>query len=50
MMMDDRNNGATIMSNDSEEEFNLGLAPSSHHHHQPFKQEVAEGIEYANAP
>ena len=39
------------MSNDSEEEFNLGLTPSSHHHHhQPFKQEVAEGIEYANAP
>jgi len=51
MMMDGRVNGstATIMSPDSEEEFQLGLNPSSHLH-QPFKQEVAEGMDSAYAP
>ena len=51
MMMDSRVNGstATIMSPDSEEEFQLGLTPSSHLH-QPFKQEVAEGMDSTYAP
>ena len=37
------------MSPDSEEEFQLGLNPSSHLH-QPFKQEVAEGMDSTYAP